>query len=317
MRSTACSSRRAASRWPRGATPRTSRMAREHGATIVIKAPVEGITPGVGRSSVTAGGATYRCRTAGDRGGMRGRIARSLRSASRSRSRVTKEQVTYFAHAACRRVRARPLSRLDLDGRSLLLRIPHVRRGGSQGGAGCRWPRGHGRHANFEPTRRRSPGSWHFSDATFRRRSGPIIYTKTCLYTLTPDRDFVHRRGAGPPGGDDRHRRRPWVQVRVAGRADPLRARDRRPDRSRPLAVQDRPPDPPARRSSAQLHGVNAGRWRERRTGSRERGTGNREQGTGNRERGKGNRERGTGNGGAGNMVGEQGKTEWVGRGTV
>ncbi len=49
-------------------------------------------------------------------------------------------------------------------------------------------------------TRRISPASPRSSRTHIPSALGPVIYTKTCLYTLTPDRDFVVDSIAGQPG---------------------------------------------------------------------------------------------------------------------
>ena len=48
-------------------------------------------------------------------------------------------------------------------------------------------------------TRTRSAGCRTFSAEYIPSALGPIIYTKTCLYTLTPDRDFVLDAVPGHP----------------------------------------------------------------------------------------------------------------------
>ena len=71
--------------------------------------------------------------------------------------RVTKEQVTYFASPRAGRLPAGPVPDLDLDGRSLLLRLPRVRRGGAQGGPGRRRAGDHAATPGpSSPTARRS-----------------------------------------------------------------------------------------------------------------------------------------------------------------
>jgi sarcosine oxidase len=76
---------------------------------------------------------------------------------------------------------------------------------------------------------------------------GPEIVTKTCLYTLTPDRDFVIDRLPDHPG--------------VLGhRPDPCRDGGRRSDavRGRDRALPDRPADPPRGEPADQLPRVRA-----------------------------------------------------------
>ena len=89
---------------------------------------------------------------------------------------------------------------------------------------------------------------------------GPPIYTKTCLYTLTPDRDFVVDRLPDMPGVAVALGCRPRLQVRLgarsrAGRAehdglDPVGRRDRQ--------VPDRSADPPRGRPGDLVDGLNA-----------------------------------------------------------
>ena len=81
--------------------------------------------------------------------------------------------------------------------------------------------------------------------ATCRARSGRPSCTKTCLYTLTPDRDFVVDRLPEAPGVAVAPRRGPRVQVRLGPRADRGRAEPRRRDARRPASSRhfriDRP----------------------------------------------------------------------------
>jgi sarcosine oxidase len=43
----------------------------------------------------------------------------------------------------------------------------------------------------FEPNPRAAADLRHFLERYIPRSLGPELYTKTCLYTLTPDRDFI------------------------------------------------------------------------------------------------------------------------------
>ena len=55
--------------------------------------------------------------------------------------------------------------------------------------------------ADVRPQRGRlTPGSTEFLARHLPDQLGPEIYTKTCLYTLTPDRDFVVDRLPEHPG---------------------------------------------------------------------------------------------------------------------
>ena len=136
---------------------------------------------------------------------------------------VTQEQVTYFAPPRPRRLRAGPVSRSG-SGWTIprFYGFPVFGEAGPKAAQDAGGKPVDGRHARTS-SRTRAPRArrgvlW---SATSPARSGPIIYTKTCLYTLTPDRDFVIDTVPGHPnvvvaiGGG------PRLQVRVADRADP------------------------------------------------------------------------------------------------
>ena len=111
---------------------------------------------------------------------------------------------------------------------------------------------------DFEPEPENLRGVQEFLSRYIPGALGPIIYTKTCLYTLTPDRDFVIDTRAGPRQRGRRDRRGTRVQVRVADRAAALRARDRRKVDDRSLVVRARPADPHDEESPEELHAVTA-----------------------------------------------------------
>ena len=113
---------------------------------------------------------------------------------------VTQEQVTYFRPARPAAVRAGPVPGVDLDGRPVVLRVPDVRRADSEGRAGLRRARRQRRRALVRPRPRRAQQLLaDFMARTFPAR-GPVQRSKTCLYTLTPDRDFVLGHRARAPG---------------------------------------------------------------------------------------------------------------------
>ena len=154
------------------------------------------------------------------------------------------------------RVRAGPLPGLDLDGRPVLLRLPDLRRGRPEGRPGLRRPGRRRRQTRtFErdeaADRARRAPSWA---ATCPTALGPEIYTKTCLYTLTPDRDFVVDRLPEAPG-----RRRPagrgarrsssprcWAASRPSWRSTATRRRRRSSSAfriDRPILLEEAPGD--------------------------------------------------------------------------
>ena len=111
---------------------------------------------------------------------------------------TTLEQVTYFEPEDPARFAPGPLPALDLDGRPELLRLPDLRRGHGQGGRGLRRRGGHGDDRPFEPDPERMGRLADFMAATLPG-SGRPVRSKTCLYTLTNDRDFL----IGPVPGHD------------------------------------------------------------------------------------------------------------------
>ena len=166
------------------------RMAREHGATLRERTPVESIRPNDGEVEVRTEDATYRCRRLVVTAGAWSN--RALASVGIELPlRVTKEQVTYFASQQTRRSSSRT---------------------GSRSGSGWTIPASmaspcsasRGRRRARTPAARRPPATpgpsirtealdrvVRFLEGHLPGALGPIIYTKTCLYTLTPDRDFV------------------------------------------------------------------------------------------------------------------------------
>ena len=143
---------------------------------------------------------------------------------------VTKEQVTYFAapDPAAFAPDRFPVW-IWMDDPSLL-RLPDLRRGRPEGRPGLSAAsRPRPRRERSSATRRSCGRVGGFlARAPARRRSGPTIYTKTCLYTLTPDRDFVRRPRCPTRRASSSGSARPRLQVRVGARPHPRRARPRR-----------------------------------------------------------------------------------------
>ena len=83
----------------------------------------------------------------------------------------------------------------------------------------------------FEPDPRARERLDRFLEAHIPGFLGPVLYTKTCLYTMPPDRHFVIDARAGPAARHRRRRRRPRLQVRHPVRPHPQPARARRPHR--------------------------------------------------------------------------------------
>jgi monomeric sarcosine oxidase len=175
------------------------RMAREHGATLRERAPVSAIRSVGGEVEVVAGGSAYRCRKLVIAAGpwsndVLGHLGITLPL------EVTQEQVTYYATPHLKEfepgrfpvwiwmddpcyygfpVFGEPATKVAQDA------------GGRVVTAETR---------SFEP----DPDNFARVDAFTRRylphAVGPVHYVRTCLYTLTPDRDFVIDRVPGHPG---------------------------------------------------------------------------------------------------------------------
>ena len=144
---------------------------------------------------------------------------------------VTKEQVTYFAAPGSRRLRTGPLPGLDLDGRTVLLRLPDLRRGRTQGRPGRR-RRSRRRRDDPHVRARRgrcTSGCGDSSRPTCRARPGRRAPHEDLPVHAHPG-SRLRRGPACPdaPGVVVGLGRRARLQVRVRARSRPRRARPRR-----------------------------------------------------------------------------------------
>jgi sarcosine oxidase len=166
------------------------RLAREHGATLRDHAPVTSIREAGGEIEVVAGGETYRCRKA-----ILAVDAWANQLLAHFGAKlpltITQEQVTYFAspRAADFAPERFPIWIWMAD--------PCYYGFPAYGEAGPKVAQDVGGEEVTPDTR-----TFESNPAAFRRVEdfltryipsalGPPLYTKTCLYTLTPDRDFV------------------------------------------------------------------------------------------------------------------------------
>ena len=156
-------------------------------------------------------------------------------------------------------LRARPVPGLDLDGRAVLLRLPDVRRGRTEGGPGLRRPAGRaGRpdvRARRGRLRERRARSWRaICRARSARRSTPRPASTRSPRIATSWSIACPRR----PGVIVGARGRARLQVRLGPRPDHGRAARRRGDpvgrRSRP--IPDRSTDPARDRPRDVLDGL-------------------------------------------------------------
>jgi sarcosine oxidase len=175
------------------------RLARAHGATLVDRAPVAGIRETGGEIEVIAGDRAYRCRRLIVAGGAWTNGA--LRHLGLHLPlRVTKEQVTYFAspHAAEFAPDRFPVW-IWMDD-PCFYGFPTFGEAGPKVGQDAGGREVHPDTRDFEPDQAALGRTLAFLERYMPRALGPIIYTKTCLYTLTPDRDFVIDRLPAHPG---------------------------------------------------------------------------------------------------------------------
>ena len=136
-----------------------------------------------------------------------------------------------------------------------LLRIPDVRRGRPEGRRRTSVAGSTAADADVRPgrgCRARVAGFLAAPPARRRRAADPA--RKTCLYTLTPDRDFVRRPRARPPHVARRAGRRPCLQVRLVPSGAPRRARARPSRPPSPAELAPSPIDRPALRRSIRRH---------------------------------------------------------------
>jgi sarcosine oxidase len=166
------------------------RMAREHGATLRDRTPVEAIRANGGEVEVRTADATYRCRRLVVTAGAWSN--RALASVGIELPlRVTKEQVTYFA--------SRQLDQFQPDRFPVWIWMddpcfygfPVFGEAGPKAGQDAGGLETDAVTRTFEPDEAALKRTTDFLARYIPKALGPIIYTKTCLYTLTPDRDFV------------------------------------------------------------------------------------------------------------------------------
>ena len=166
------------------------RMAREHGATLYDRSLVDAIRPEEGEIEVSTAGATYRCRRLVITAGAWSN--RALASVGiQLPLRVTKEQVTYFAsHQLDQFQPGRFPIWIWMDD-PCFYGFPAFGEAGPKAGQDAGGQETTADSRTFEPDLDALNRVVRFLERHLPGALGPIIYTRTCLYTLTPDRDFV------------------------------------------------------------------------------------------------------------------------------
>ncbi len=166
------------------------RMAREHGATLKDGVPVERLRSTGDGVEVTAGGVSYRGRRLVVAAGAWSNGALT-HFGIRLPLRVTKEQVSYFAtpHPDDFRPDRFPIW-IWMDD-PCFYGFPTFGEAGPKAGQDAGGAEVTADTRTFEPDQDALKRTVDFLGRYIPKALGPIIYTKTCLYTLTPDRDFV------------------------------------------------------------------------------------------------------------------------------
>ena len=166
------------------------RMAREHGALLRDRTPVSSIRDTGGEVEVVAEGNTFRCRKliiAAD--AWTNQLLANFNM--KLPLTVTQEQVTYFATPDLDSFRPDRFPIWIWNDDPCFYGFPVF------GEAGVKVAQDVGGEEVSADTRtfEANPAAFRRVEDFLRQRLpsalGPVIYTKTCLYTLTPDRDFV------------------------------------------------------------------------------------------------------------------------------
>jgi sarcosine oxidase len=174
------------------------RLARAHGATLRAPVGVERIRPIGGEIALEVDGTEYRCRrlviTAG---------AWSNRALAPFGCRlpltVTQEQVTYFAAPRLEDFHPERFPIWIWMDDPCFYGFPVFGEPGVKAGQDAGGQEVTAETRTFEPDLPALQRVQAFLASYIPAALGPILYTKTCLYTLTPDRDFVIDNVPGCP----------------------------------------------------------------------------------------------------------------------
>ena len=166
------------------------RMAREHGSTLREHAAVTGLRSCRGEVDVEIEGRTFRCRRLAVAAGPWSNVALAHFGVELPLE-VTQEQVTYFATPDRDAFRPDRFPVWIWMDDPCYYGFPVFGEAGTKAAqdAGGRRVTPDGR--SFEPDPANTAGVRAFLAKYLPSALGPEIYTRTCLYTLTPDRDFV------------------------------------------------------------------------------------------------------------------------------
>lgn len=166
------------------------RLARANGATLLDNVPITAIRPLAGEVEVVAGGTTYRCRKLVIAAGAWTNTALANFGLNLPLT-VTQEQVTYFAtpHLADFAPERFPIwiwmDELSFYG------FPAYGEPATKAAQDVGGEETTAQTRSFEPNPTNAQRVENFLAQYIPTALGPVHYSKTCLYTMPPDRDFV------------------------------------------------------------------------------------------------------------------------------
>lgn len=166
------------------------RLARAHGATLRAPVTVEAIRPDGGEIALTVNGRVYRCRRLVITAGAWSNKALAP-FGCRLPLTVTQEQVTYFAAAALDDFRPQRFPIWIWMDDPCFYGFPVFGEPGVKAGQDAGGKEVTAETRTFETDTAALQRVQAFLASHIPAALGPILYTRTCLYTLTPDRDFV------------------------------------------------------------------------------------------------------------------------------
>jgi sarcosine oxidase len=174
------------------------RMARQYGATLLERTPVESVRHLDGEVEIRAGGRAYRARrlvvTAG---AWSNRVLQDLEI--RLPLRVTKEQVNYFSSPNPAEFAPERFPVWIWMDDPCYYGFPVFGEPGPKVGQDAGGQEVTADTRTFDPDEPARERVLRFLERYLPSALGPLLYTKTCLYTLTPDRDFVIDTVPGRP----------------------------------------------------------------------------------------------------------------------
>jgi sarcosine oxidase len=166
------------------------RMAHAHGATLREHAQVTDIVPGNGEVTIEAGGQRYRCRNLIISAGSWSNRALAPFGVQLPLT-VTQEQVSYFASPRASDFQPDRFPVWIWMDDPCFYGFPVFGEAGPKAGQDAGGKEVTADSRTFTPDMDALSRVQQFLSTYIPSALGPIIYTKSCLYTLTPDRDFV------------------------------------------------------------------------------------------------------------------------------